>query len=75
MKQFWTIFKFELKNYFKNKVFIGVTIFLVAVIALATFIPNIISSISEEEADIPKEDLPIMLVKSEDEGISDFVNA
>ena len=75
MKQFWTIFKFELKNYFKNKVFIGVTIFLVAVIALATFIPNIIASISEEEADIPKEDLPIMLVKSEDEGISDFVNA
>ena len=75
MKQFWTIFKFELKNYFKNKVFIGVTIFLVAVIALATFIPNIISSISEEEVDIPKEDLPIMLVKSEDEGISDFVNA
>ena len=29
MKQFGKILKFELKYYFKNKVFVGVTIFLV----------------------------------------------
>ena len=38
MKQFGKILKFELKGYLKNKVFVGVTIFLVAAIAIAMFI-------------------------------------
>lgn len=41
MKQFATIFKFELRAYLKNKIFIGTTIFLVLAIAAAMFIPNI----------------------------------
>lgn len=41
MKQFGKILKFELKGYLKNKVFVGVTIFLVVAIAVAMFIPNI----------------------------------
>lgn len=44
MKQFGKILKFELKGYLKNKVFTGVTIFLVVAIAVAMFIPNIISA-------------------------------
>lgn len=72
MKQFWTIFKFELKGYFKNKIFIGITIFLVAVIALATFLPNIISSISVDDE---VSNYPVMLVKSEDSEIKDFVKS
>ena len=34
MKQFLKIFKFELKNYFVNKVFVGITLFLAVVIAV-----------------------------------------
>lgn len=41
MKQFGTICRFELKNYFKSKVFVGVTIFLVALIAVLMFFPRI----------------------------------
>ena len=40
MKQFGTIFKFELSSYFKNKIFVGVTILLVAVIAVVMFLPR-----------------------------------
>ena len=41
MKQFWKILKFELDGYLKNKVFVGITVFLVAAIAVCMFIPNI----------------------------------
>ena len=44
MKQFGTIFKFELNNYFKNKIFVGVTIFLVAVIAVVMYFPRFFGS-------------------------------
>ena len=39
MKQFITILGFELKSYFKNKIFIGVTILLVIVSAGVMFFP------------------------------------
>lgn len=41
MRQFGTIFKFELESYLKNKVFIVVTLLFVAFIAGAMFFPNI----------------------------------
>ena len=41
MKQFGTIFSFELKNYLKNKIFVGVTVFLAALIAVVMFLPRI----------------------------------
>ena len=41
MKQFGKILKFELKNYAKNKAFVGVTIFLMVVIAIVMFFPRI----------------------------------
>lgn len=40
MKQFWTILQFELKSYFKNKIFIGVTLFLVALIGIVMLFPR-----------------------------------
>ena len=48
MKQFPIIFGFELKNYFKNKIYIGVTLFLVLAIAVVMFLPRILS-LSETE--------------------------
>ena len=57
MKQFGKILKFELKGYLKNKVFVGVTIFLVVAIAVAMFIPNIISAL--KSGTTPPKDLPV----------------
>ena len=71
MKQFWKILKFELKGYLKNKVFVGVTIFLVAAIAVAMFIPNIITAFKSGTK--PQKDLPVMLVYAEDETLSKTV--
>ena len=41
MRQFPTILSYELKNYFKNKVFVGATLFIVAVLAVVMFLPNL----------------------------------
>ena len=71
MKQFGKILKFELKGYLKNKVFVGVTIFLVVAIAVAMFIPNIISAL--KSGTTPPKDLPVMLVYAEDEILSETV--
>ena len=66
MKQFGKIFKFELKNYAKNKAFVGVTIFLMVVIAIVMFFPRITALFeSNDNSDIP-EDLSIMLVQAGD---------
>lgn len=50
MKQFGTILKFELNSYFKNKVFVGITLFLAAAIAAVMFFPRIKESIEGKEA-------------------------
>ena len=71
MKQFGKILKFELKGYLKNKVFVGITIFLVVAIAIVMFIPNIIAAFeSDNEGDITPTDLPTMLVYAEDDNLS-----
>ena len=71
MKQFGKILKFELKGYLKNKVFVGITIFLVVAIAIVMFIPNIIAAFeSNNESDINPTDFPTMLVYAEDDNLS-----
>lgn len=40
MKQFFTVFKFEFKNFLKNKIFVGLTIAVALVITLVTFFPR-----------------------------------
>ncbi len=61
MKQFAKILKFETKNYFANKVFLGVTLFLVATIMVVMFFPRITQSFQRDDAEQPAE-LPTMLV-------------
>ena len=74
MKQFGKILKFELKGYLRNKVFVGITVFLMTAIAVVMFIPNIISAFGsdDESAPLPAE-LPVMLVYAEDENLSAVV--
>jgi len=74
MKQFGKILKFELKGYLRNKVFVGFTIFLVALIAIVMFIPNIMSAfVSDDVGDTTPTDLPTMLVYAEDESLASIV--
>ena len=74
MKQFGKILKFELKGYMRNKIFVGITIFLVVAIAVVMFIPNISSAFkSEDEGMTNVGELPIMLVHAEDESLAGLV--
>jgi ABC-2 type transport system permease protein len=74
MKQFGKILKFELKSYLRNKVFVGITVFLVVVIAIVMFIPNIISAFdSDSEGDVIPADLPTMLIYAEDKSLASVV--
>lgn len=61
MKQFGKIFRFELKYYLKNKVFVGVTIALVALIAIVMFFPRISEVFGSSDG---TEQKPVMLVKA-----------
>ncbi|MBQ8407717.1 MAG: ABC transporter permease [Clostridia bacterium] len=49
MKQFGKILKFELKNYLQNKIFVGITLVLVAVLAVVMFFPRISTLFKSEE--------------------------
>lgn len=62
MKQFTKILKFELKNYFTNKIFVGITLFLVAAISVTMFYPNIRDSL-KSTAETPTETKGIMVIK------------
>lgn len=74
MKQFGKILKFELKGYLKNKIFVGFTLFLIAMIAVVMFLPNIISTISSDRGDDASADSPVMLVYVEDAELTSIVN-
>ena len=74
MKQFGKILKFELKGFLRNKLFVGFTIFLMVAIAIVMFIPNIIAAFeSDDGVDTPPDELPTMLIYSEDETIAALV--
>ncbi len=75
MKQLGKIFKYELKGYLQNKIFVGITVFLVALIAVVMFFPRIGEAIGSEEEEIAKEDLPIMLVLGENEAETEMIRA
>lgn len=73
MKQFGKILTFELKHFFKNKIFVGVTIFLVAAIAAVMFFPRIIALFETEDTSDSPAELSVMLVKADDPAQADMV--
>ena len=73
MKQFGKILKFELKYYLKNKVFVGITIFLVILIAAVMFFPRIAALFETDDTTDTPVDLPVMLVKADDPAQADLV--
>lgn len=72
MKQFKTILKFELLNYIKNKVFVGITVFLVAAIAVVMFFPMVAESFSSESSETTYAK-PVMLIVNEASDNSDMI--
>ena len=50
MKQFSKILNFELNGYLKNKIFVGITLFIVLVIAVVMFTPRFLSSDTDSSA-------------------------
>ena len=74
MKQFGKILKFELNYYLKNKVFIGITAFLMVLIAVVMFFPRITAVFKTEDASADKSSqLAVMLVKADDAAQADMV--
>ena len=72
MTQFGKIFKFELLNYVKNKVFVGVTIILIIAMAILMFFPRFIELFDSEDEQLPSTDeKPIMLVVPDDKAPAD----
>lgn len=69
MKQFGKILKFELKSYLKNKTFVGVTLLIVAVIAIVMFIPRVMEQFADNGSDekISDEDKAVMLIVGDNE--------
>jgi len=67
MKQFGKILKFELRNFMTNKVFVGVTLFLMVVIAAVMFFPRLTEALDTEQGAEPDAgEAMVMLVASED---------
>ena len=73
MKQFGKILKFELKNYAKNKAFVGITVFLMVVIAVVMFFPRISAMFKSDDTSDTPTDLSVMLVKADDPTQADMV--
>ena len=69
MNQFSKILKFELKYYFKNKIFVGITIFLVILIAVVMCFPRFMDLFKKEDSSNTNssEELPIMYLMAEDQ--------
>ena len=65
MKQFGTILKFELKNYCKNKVFMGITIFLVILIAVVMSVPRLVAMFDGDEQSTGNVERPVMLISAD----------
>ena len=59
MKQFGKILKFELKNYAKNKAFVGVTIFLMVVIAIVMFFLKLQHCLNQTTLRILRQTFPL----------------
>lgn len=62
MRQFKTILGFGLGNYLKNKIFVGVTVFLVVLIAVAMFFPRISAVFDRGETAEPAQRAVMLLL-------------
>ena len=75
MKQFRTILNFELKSYFKNKVFVGITIALVVLIVAVMFFPNIMTFFKGDDGSEQPEERLVMLIAADSQAQAEAMQA
>ncbi len=68
MKQFLTVLKFELNNYFKNKSFVITTFVLAFIIAAVVIVPTLIPGLLGEEEENAQPDISEGMVADEEDG-------
>lgn len=74
MNQFRKILRFELKYYFKNKIFVGVTAALALLIAAVMFFPRISEAMQSGETEGGETEAnPIMLIQAETAEDADMI--
>lgn len=73
MKQFRKILAFELNSYLKNKVFIGITIAMVVLMAVVMNIPRIVE-VFETDVTSVEENRPVMLIQTKETKQTDAVS-
>ncbi len=66
MKQFFKVFKFELKNYFTNKIFVGTTIFFMVLSLIIMSLPRVIGLFKQDDEPAQIENPPVMVLAGED---------
>ena len=67
MKQFRKILKFELKSYLSNKVFVGITLFLVAAIVVVMFFPRLLAAFKTDGEQTPEQSGTMLVVSDRQE--------
>ena len=65
MKQFKQVFIFEINNYLKSKVFVGITLFLILLMTGVMFFPRILSAVRGDEDEAEAADSAILLLLDE----------
>lgn len=75
MKQFFTVFKFEFKNFLKNKIFVGLTVVVALIITLVTFFPRFTygKDISINLGDDTVK--PLLIINKTDENLTDALKS
>ncbi len=73
MKQFSKILRFELMHYLFNKIFVGVTVFLVVLIAAVMFFPHIAQVFENKEDNAATDNLPVILIYTNSSENSDYI--
>ncbi|MGI6263984.1 MAG: hypothetical protein ACOYJY_00760 [Acutalibacteraceae bacterium] len=68
MKQFQRILRFEMRHYFTNRAFVGVTLFLAVTIAVVMFFPRILESAGSGEGE--PVDRPVMLLAGDPSAVT-----
>lgn len=74
MKQFVTVLKFELNNYFKNKSFMLTTILLAVLMVGAIVVPTFIPGLLKEDSSGKKEETQVQEEVQEPESLGIFVD-
>ncbi|MCI8583710.1 MAG: ABC transporter permease [Dorea sp.] len=74
MTQFGKILKFELKYYIKNKVFVGVTVFLVLAIAAVMFFPRVSGIFTKNKKSESSSELSVMLLKTDSPELTELLD-